>query len=152
MKFQTQHSSKPRNKNLEGAVFLDADSHKIYGLISLDGADRKVRAIVDMEGNTPFIRGGVDFEHRSYDLELRSVPVSGHQSNQPSWQGYLANRTDRQDRFHLAGWINTSTGSGIRYLRLKAEPVGLSRDRSQKIVLDAWSVLTGRDQSQIRLF
>ena len=154
MNFQTQNRPKTRNKPREGAAFLDADNHKIFGLISMDGEDRRIQAIVDIVQNVPVIRGGVDFDNRYYDLELRSVPVSGHQPNQPSWQGYLVNRTDPQDRFHLAGWINTSTSRGIRYMRLKAEPVGLPRGRNQKIVLDAWSVLTGQDQNhnQIRLF
>jgi hypothetical protein len=58
LNFQTQHSPKPRNKNLEGAAFLDADNRKIFGLISIDGEDRRISAIVDMDQNTPFIRGG----------------------------------------------------------------------------------------------
>ena len=149
MSFQNQHSPRTRNKNLEGAAFLDADNRKIFGLISIDGEDRRIQAIVDMDRNAPIIRGGVDFERRFYDLELRSVSGTG---NQPAWQGYLINRADQMDKYHLVGWINTSTSRGVRYLRLRAERVGLPRGHDQKTVLDAWSVLTGQDRNQIRLF
>jgi hypothetical protein len=152
--FQSQPRNRKRNKPLEGAIFLDADNRKVFGLISLDGQDRRIQAIIDFEQNIPMIRGGVDFDNRYYDLELRPVNGIGVKptANQPAWQGFLLNQTDAQDRFQLAGWLNTSSGRGIRYLRLKAEPIGLPRARHHKAVLDAWSVLTGQDQNQIRLF